>query len=71
MADGSVKISMGMVTEALPNATFRVRLLDGREILGHLAGKMRQNRIRVLVGDRVQVEISPYGETRGRIIKRL
>ncbi len=71
MADRSVKNVIGTVTEALPNATFRVRLDDGREILGHLAGKMRKYRIRVLIGDRVQVEMSPYGEEKGRIRKRL
>ncbi|OGE76367.1 MAG: translation initiation factor IF-1, partial [Candidatus Doudnabacteria bacterium RIFCSPHIGHO2_01_52_17] len=53
------------------NATFRVRLEDGKDILGHLAGKMRLFHIRVLVGDRVKVELSPYDETKGRIIQRL
>ena len=57
--------------EALPNATFRVILEDGRAILAHLAGKMRLFYIRVLVGDRVRIEISPYDATKGRIIKRL
>ncbi len=71
MADMSVKNAIGIVTEALPNATFRVRLEDEREILGHLAGKMRKYRIRVLIGDKVKVELSPYGETKGRIVKRL
>lgn len=60
----------GQVTEALPSATFRVKLEDGREILAHLAGKMRLNFIKVLVGDRVTVEVTPYDETRGRIIFR-
>ena len=71
MADMSVKNAIGTVTEALPNATFRVRLEDGNEILGHLAGKMRMYRIKVMVGDRVTAELSPYGESKGRIIKRL
>lgn len=71
MADRSVKTSIGTVTEALPNATFRVRMEEGQEILGHLAGKMRKYRIRVLIGDKVQVEISPYGEDKGRIIRRI
>ncbi len=62
---------MGTVTEALPNATFRVKLEDGKDILGHLAGKMRLFYIRVLVGDKVKVELSPYDETKGRIIQRL
>lgn len=61
----------GRVEEALPNATFRVILEDGRAILAHLAGKMRLFYIRVLVGDRVKIEISPYDATKGRIIKRL
>ena len=62
---------MGQVREALPNATFRVLLEDQREILAHLAGKMRIFYIRVLVGDKVKVELSPYDETKGRIIQRL
>jgi len=62
---------LGTVTEALPNATFRVKLEDGKDILGHLAGKMRLFYIRVLVGDKVKVELSPYDETKGRIIQRL
>jgi len=62
---------VGQVREALPNATFRVLLEDQREILAHLAGKMRIFYIRVLVGDKVKVELSPYDETKGRIIQRL
>lgn len=61
---------MGVVTEALPNTFFRVRLEDGNEILTYLAGRMRMNRIRVLVGDKVKVELEPYGG-KGRIIQRL
>jgi len=60
----------GMVVEALPNAHFRVKLDDGNEILAHLAGKMRMYRIKVLLGDRVTVEMTPYDETRGRIVYR-
>ncbi len=71
MADRSEIISNGVITEALPNATFRVRLENGNEIFSYLSGKMRIHRIKVLVGDRVTVEMSPYGETKGRIIKRL
>ena len=58
----------GIVTELLPNATFRVRL-DGNdhEILAHTSGKMRKNRIRVLAGDRVRVEMTPYDLSKGRI----
>lgn len=66
-----VQTAIGTVIEALPNATFRVRLEDGNEILGHLAGKMRMYRIRVMVGDRVMAELSMYGESKGRIVKRL
>ncbi|MBI2024322.1 translation initiation factor IF-1 [Candidatus Giovannonibacteria bacterium] len=64
-------IIQGQVQEALPNATFKVILDDGREILAHLAGKMRLFYIRVLVGDKVKVELSPYDGTKGRIIQRL
>ena len=64
-------IKEGQVIEALPSAMFRVLLEDGKEILGHLSGKMRVNYIKVLVGDRVLVEFSPYDDARGRIIKRL
>lgn len=64
-------IIQGQVQEALPNATFKVILDDGREILAHLAGKMRLFYIRVLVGDKVKVELSPYDTTKGRIIQRL
>lgn len=61
----------GHVIEALPSANFKVKLDDGSEILAHLAGKMRLNYIRVLVGDRVMIEMSPYDEKRGRIIFRV
>ena len=57
----------GMVRELLPNAMFRVELENGHEILGHTAGKMRKNRIRVLAGDKVQVEMTPYDLSKGRI----
>jgi translation initiation factor IF-1 len=60
----------GQVIEALPDTHFRVRLDDGKEILAHLAGKLRLHRIRVLPGDRVTVEISPYDEAKGRIVYR-
>lgn len=71
MADRSGKISIGTVIEALPNATFRVLLEDNREIFAYLSGKMRIHRIKVLVGDKVKVEFSPYGDAKGRIIQRL
>ena len=60
----------GTVSELLPNAMFRVELENGHEILGHTAGKMRKNRIRVLVGDEVLVELTPYDLTKGRITYR-
>ncbi len=60
---------IGVVEEALPNTLFRVRLENGEELLTFLAGKMRMYRIRVLVGDKVTIEIDPYGG-KGRIIKR-
>lgn len=60
----------GSVIEALPNTLFRVSLEDGKEQLAYLAGKMRLHRIRVLVGDSVEVELEPYGG-KGRIVKRL
>ncbi|ADC89380.1 translation initiation factor IF-1 [Thermocrinis albus DSM 14484] len=60
----------GTVEEALPNAMFRVRLDTGHQVLAHVSGKMRVNFIRILPGDRVKVELSPYDLTRGRIIYR-
>ena len=60
----------GRVIELLPNAMFRVELENGHEILGHTAGKMRKNRIRVLTGDEVLVELTPYDLTKGRITYR-
>ncbi len=61
----------GMVLESLPNTQFKVKLNDGRNILAHLSGKMRLHYIKVLVGDRVRVEMTPYDETKGRIVHRL
>ena len=60
----------GKVTELLPNAMFRVKLENNHEILAHTAGKLRKNRIRVLTGDNVLVEVTPYDLTKGRIIFR-
>lgn len=60
----------GIVTEVLPNATFRVELENGHTVLATIAGKMRRFRIRVLQGDRVTVEVSPYDLSRGRITFR-
>ena len=61
---------MGTITEVLPNTTFRVELENGHEILAYVSGKMRKNYIRILQGDRVAVELSPYDLTRGRITYR-
>jgi translation initiation factor IF-1 len=60
----------GTVVEALPNAMFRVELENGHEITAHISGKIRMNYIRILPGDKVQVELSPYDLTRGRITYR-
>lgn len=60
----------GQVIESLPSTHFKVKLDDGREILAHLAGKLRLARIKILPGDKVTVEINPYDEKRGRIIYR-
>lgn len=61
----------GRVVEALPNAFFKVVLEDGKEITGFLSGKMRMNRITILPGDKVSLEMSPYDESKGRIVYRL
>ncbi len=60
----------GVIIDALPNTTFRVQLENGHEILAHSSGKMRMNYIRILPGDKVKVELSPYDLTRGRITYR-
>ena len=60
----------GEVVEALPNTMFRVKLDNGHTVLGHISGKMRRYYIRILPGDRVKVELSPYDLTRGRITYR-
>jgi len=61
---------MATVSEALPNAVFRVELENGHEVLAHISGKMRKHFIRILPGDKVMVELSPYDLTRGRIVYR-
>ncbi len=63
-------IMEGKIVEALPNTTFRVELDNGHEVLAYLSGKMRRHYIRVLLGDNVRVELSPYDLTRGRIVYR-
>lgn len=60
----------GKVIEALPNAMFKVELENGHEVLAHISGKLRMNFIRILPGDKVNMELSPYDLTRGRIVWR-
>lgn len=60
----------GVIEECLPGATFRIRLEAGQIVLGHISGRMRQNEIRILLGDNVEVEFSPYDLSKGRIVKR-
>jgi translation initiation factor IF-1 len=60
----------GIVTDALPNAVFKVKLENGHEVLAHISGKLRQNYIKILPGDRVTIELSPYDLSRGRITWR-
>ena len=60
----------GEIVETLPNATFRVKLENGLVVLGHISGKMRMNYIRILPGDKVTVELTPYDLSRGRIVFR-
>lgn len=64
-------VQEGEVLESLPNASFRVSLENGQTILAHISGKIRLNYIKILPGDKVQVELSPYDLTKGRIIRRL
>jgi translation initiation factor IF-1 len=70
MAKEEVLEFPGTVTELLPNATFRVKLENGHEIIAHAAGKVRKNRIRVLAGDKILAEMTPYDLTKGRITYR-
>ena len=70
MAKQDVLELEGEILEALPNAMFKVKLENGHEVLGHIAGKMRMNYIKILPGDMVTVEVSPYDLSRGRIIYR-
>ena len=67
--EGSIEFQ-GIVIELLPNAMFRVKLENDHEILAHSSGKMRKNRIRVLAGDKVTIEMTPYDLTKGRITFR-
>ena len=77
MADSDPKVNKkgfleidGEVIELLPNANFKVVLINGHEILAHLSGRMRMNKIRILPGDKVTVELSPYDMTKGRVVFR-
>ena len=66
---GPIKVD-GVITETLPNAMFRVKLENGHIVLAHVSGKMRMHFIRILPGDKVKLELSPYDLTRGRITYR-
>lgn len=68
--EDSIRIE-GEVVDVLPNATFKVQLQTGQTILGYISGKMRQNEIRIYDGDRVQMELSPYDLSKGRITRRI
>lgn len=70
MSKEDVISTEGTVEEVLPNAMFRVKIEQGATILGHISGRMRQNRIQILQGDRVKVEMSPYDLSKGRIVYR-
>lgn len=60
----------GEIVDVMPSATFKVRLPNGHEVLSYVSGKMRKNHIRILLGDIVEVELSPYDLSRGRIVRR-
>ena len=70
MANNDVIEVEGIVVEALPNTTFKVELENGHQILAHISGKLRMNYIKILPGDKVKVELSPYDLNRGRITWR-
>lgn len=70
MAKEDLITSDGVIEEVLPNAMFRVKIAQGATILGHISGKMRQNKIQILAGDKVQVEMSPYDLSKCRITYR-
>lgn len=71
MSDKELIKVEGVVDESLPNTTFKVKLDNGHEVLAHISGRMRVNYIRLLPGDRVILEMSPYDLTKGRITKRI
>ena len=70
MANKNIIRKSGTILETLPSTHFKVKLDEGKEIMAHLAGKLRMFRIKILPGDRVTVEMSPYDETKGRIVYR-
>jgi len=71
MGNESEKIEIdGIIKESLPNAMFKVEIAGGKNILGHISGKMRLHHIKILPGDKVKLELSPYDLTRGRIVYR-
>ena len=70
MAKEEAISSDGIIEEVLPNAMFRVKLAQGPIVLGHISGRMRQNKIQILTGDRVRIEMSPYDLSKCRIVYR-
>ncbi|MFH1423907.1 MAG: translation initiation factor IF-1 [Candidatus Nealsonbacteria bacterium] len=70
MVNKNIIRKSGTILETLPSTHFKVKLDEGKEIMAHLAGKLRMFRIKILPGDRVTVEMSPYDETKGRIVYR-
>jgi len=67
--EDSIKLE-GEIIDVLPNATFRIALDSGNNVLGYISGRMRQNEIKILLGDTVEVEFSPYDLSKGRIVRR-
>lgn len=68
--EGSIKVE-GEIVDVLPNATFKIKIDNGQTIYGYISGRMRQNEIRILDGDRVELELSPYDLSKGRITRRM
>ena len=71
MGDKELIKMEGVIEESLPNTTFKVKLDNGHEVLAHISGRMRVNYIRLLPGDRIILEMSPYDLTKGRIVQRI
>lgn len=71
MAKENISVFEGTVKECLPNTTFRVVLSDAREVLCHVAGKMRLHYVKILIGDKVRIEMTPYDQAKGRIVYRI